>query len=223
MASDIRSVLAGIAGLSMLQLATSAAGKGPAALADIAQWPAGVLNWWLSPGVPAIPQTSASKTQQASVSSYVQSGASSASTSPAVSGGGASVAGRSIASYAMQFIGKPYVYGGTSPTGWDCSGFVQYVLQHLGVSSVPRTSEQQWAWVQQIPRSALQAGDLVFAQFPGDNSSPGHVGIYVGGGQVLSAEDPAQGTGVSSLASWGSAIVGYGRIPGSSNGGTVLL
>ena len=59
---------------------------------------------------------------------------------------------------------------------------------------------------------------LVFAQFPGDNASPGHVGIYVGNGQVLCAEDPAAGIGYSTLESWGSNIVGYGRAPGASAG-----
>lgn len=124
-----------------------------------------------------------------------------------------------IVAEAEKYVGAPYVYGGTTPAGWDCSGFVQYVLEAEGVSNVPRTSEQQWAWVQQIPESQLQPGDLVFAQFPGDNASPGHVGIYVGNGQVLSAEDPQLGTGYASLASWAGNIVGYGAIPGSATTG----
>jgi NlpC/P60 family len=122
-----------------------------------------------------------------------------------------------IVTEAEKFVGAPYVYGGTSPTGWDCSGFVQYVLTHVGVSGVPRTSEQQWSWVTKIDKSQLQPGDLVFAQFPGDNASPGHVGIYVGNGKVLSAEDPAQGTNYDTLSDWGSAIVGYGRPPDASS------
>jgi cell wall-associated NlpC family hydrolase len=111
---------------------------------------------------------------------------------------------------AVSFVGKaPYVYGGTSPTGWDCSGMVQYIYSKLGIN-LPRTSEEQWAAVQHIDASQLAPGDLVFAQFVGDNASPGHVGIYVGNGQIVSAEDQQLGTGYSSLASWGSAIVGYG-------------
>lgn len=114
-----------------------------------------------------------------------------------------------------KFKSSPYVWGGTSPAGFDCSGLVQYSLEQLGISNVPRTSESQWAWVQQIPYSEIQPGDLVFAQFPGDTGgSPGHVGIYIGGGNVYSARDPSAGIGVDSLASWGSAVVGYGRIPG---------
>jgi NlpC/P60 family len=127
-----------------------------------------------------------------------------------------SLTGAQIVTEAEKFVGAPYVYGGTSPTGWDCSGFVQYILLHLGETNVPRTSEAQWAWVTKVSKADLQPGDLVFAQFPGDNASPGHVGIYVGGGRVLSAEDPAQGTNYDTLSDWGSAIVGYGRPPSAT-------
>jgi len=129
-----------------------------------------------------------------------------------------SVSGNAIVAEIEKFKGYPYVYGGTSPAGFDCSGLVQYVLQTLGVKGVPRTSEEQYAWAEKIDKSDLAPGDLVFAQFPGDNASPGHVGIYIGNGMVESAEDPAAGVGTSSLSSWGSAIVGYGRVPNSSAG-----
>jgi cell wall-associated NlpC family hydrolase len=122
---------------------------------------------------------------------------------------GAGALGEAV-TLATSFVSKaPYVYGGTSPSGWDCSGMVQWIYNKLGIS-LPRTSEEQWAAVQHIDASQLKPGDLVFAQFAGDNASPGHVGIYVGNGQVISAEDQQLGTGYSSLASWGNAIVGYG-------------
>ena len=130
------------------------------------------------------------------------------------------VTGSQIVSEVEKFSGGKYLYGGTTPSGFDCSGLVMYVLTTLGVSGVPRTSEAQYAWVQKISASELQPGDLVFAQFPGDNESPGHVGIYTGNGQVLSAEDPAAGVGYSSLSSWGSAIVGYGRVPNTPASGS---
>lgn len=117
--------------------------------------------------------------------------------------------------------GYKYFYGGTSTsTGFDCSGLIYEALIKLGYKNPPRTSEAQWAWVQQnntqVSKANLVPGDLVFAQFPGDNASPGHVGIYIGNGDVYSAQDPALGIGISSLSSWGNAIVGYGRVPDSA-------
>jgi NlpC/P60 family len=110
--------------------------------------------------------------------------------------------------------------GGTGPQYYDCSGLVQQTLEHLGAQNVPRTSEEQWSWVTHISQAQLQPGDLVFAQFPGDNASPGHVGIYVGGGQVYSAQDEALGIGNASLASWSGNIVGYGKVPDSTETGS---
>lgn len=128
------------------------------------------------------------------------------------------ITGSQIVSEIQKFKGFPYVYGATGPSSFDCSGLVQYALTKLGVANVPRTSEEQWGWVQKISASQLQPGDLVFAQFPGDNASPGHVGVYVGNGQIESAEDPAHGVADSSLAGWGNNIVGYGRVPSSTPG-----
>jgi hypothetical protein len=119
--------------------------------------------------------------------------------------------------------GYKYVYGGTTSAGYDCSGLIYAALTKLGYTNVPRTSEDQWAWVQStnntVTQSQLQAGDLVFAQFPGDAASPGHVGIYIGNGQVYSAEDPSLGIGIASLASWAGNIVGFGRVPAESTTG----
>lgn len=123
--------------------------------------------------------------------------------------------------------GYKYVYGGTTKAGYDCSGLIYAALQGLGYTNVPRTSEAQWAWVQSthntVTASQLQPGDLVFAQFPGDNASPGHVGIYIGNNQVYSAEDPSQGIGVASLSSWAGNIVGYGKIPAESTTASASL
>lgn len=130
----------------------------------------------------------------------------------------ATISGNAIVAEVEKFAGGRYIYGGESPSGFDCSGLVMYVLTTLGVSGVPRTSEAQYAWATKISAADLAPGDLVFAQFPGDNASPGHVGIYTGGGKVLSAEDPADGIGYSTLDSWGSAIVGYGRVPDGTAG-----
>lgn len=117
-----------------------------------------------------------------------------------------------------KFAGDQYVYGAAGPSTFDCSGLVQYAAEKMGLKNVPRTSEEQWKWVTHIDKSQLQPGDLVFGQFPGDNAPPGHVGVYVGNGQILAAADPAQGVSYSSLDSWGNAVYGYGRIPGDSGG-----
>lgn len=106
-------------------------------------------------------------------------------TSAAAPSGGGSGKGQSVVNYAMQFIGNPYVYGGTSLTnGADCSGFVQSVYKNFGVS-LPRSSSQQ--------RSAGTAVDYASAQ-PGDIVCyAGHVGIYIGNGQIVHASSPTTG------------------------------
>jgi NlpC/P60 family len=143
------------------------------------------------------------------------------------------IQGTALVAEVEKFKGFPYVFGAAGPRTFDCSGLVQFALQTLGEKNVPRTSEAQWAWVTKVSKANLQPGDLVFAQFPGDpQASPGHVGVYIGNGQVFSARSPSAGIGVDSLASWGSAIVGYGRPPnetttaaagtGGGSGGGIL-
>ena len=135
-----------------------------------------------------------------------------------------------------RFIGTPYVWGGASPKGFDCSGLVEYALKQVGVKDPPRTSEEQWAWVKHITRSQLQPGDLVFyAGSDGTNSQPGHVAIYVGDGDVVQAPHTGADVDKISLQDMGPAA-GYGRIPGiggasgggnagsaGSDGGTAVL
>lgn len=90
-----------------------------------------------------------------------------------------------LVSHACEFIGAPYVYGGTSSDGFDCSGFTYSVYADLGYS-LPRTAEQQSAVGVWVPRSELRQGDLVFFRTDGSDGI-GHVGIYVGMGKFIHA------------------------------------
>jgi cell wall-associated NlpC family hydrolase len=87
-----------------------------------------------------------------------------------------------VIAYAKQFLGVPYVWGGSTPRGFDCSGFVQYVYRNSVGTSLPRVSRDQQNAGTRISPSQVQPGDLVF------NGSPAyHVGIYIGGGQYIHA------------------------------------
>ncbi|MGI6119394.1 MAG: NlpC/P60 family protein [Desulfosporosinus sp.] len=87
-----------------------------------------------------------------------------------------------ILNFAAQFLGTPYVWGGTTPSGFDCSGFVQYVYRNNGIS-LSRTSEQQFKNGVSVSRSELRPGDLVF--FHTYSSGASHVGIYVGNNTMI--------------------------------------
>ncbi len=93
-----------------------------------------------------------------------------------------------IINTAKSFLGTPYLWGGTSPSGFDCSGFTQYVLAQNG-KSIPRTSQEQFASGQAVDKSQLQAGDLVFYNWSGGTEAT-HVGIYEGNGKMIHAPHP---------------------------------
>lgn len=102
--------------------------------------------------------------------------------------------GNNVVSFAESLIGVPYVYGGTTPSGFDCSGFVQYVYSHFGVN-LPRTTTQQENCGTQIPVSQAQPGDLYFW---GDKGSTYHVAICIGNGQYIAAPEPGQSVSIGS-------------------------
>lgn len=109
----------------------------------------------------------------------------------------ASSAGGSVLDIAAQYVGTPYVYGGTTPSGFDCSGFTQYVFAQAGIS-LPRTAAAQGAAGQRVSRSEAQPGDLAVT------SDGGHVGIYAGGNQWY--DSPRPGKSVSLRDIWTSDV-----------------
>lgn len=116
-----------------------------------------------------------------------------------------------VITYAKQFIGTPYRYGGSSPSGFDCSGFTSYVYKHFGVS-LSHSSQAQYGQVNKVSRGELQAGDLVF--FATGGKSIGHVGIYVGGGQFIHSPSAGRSVCIESMSSgyYASRYVGGGRV-----------
>ena len=123
-----------------------------------------------------------------------------------------SIAGGSnaIVSTAQKFMGVPYVFGGTTPKGFDCSGLVQYVFKMHGVS-IPRLADEQYTIGKSVSRNQLSAGDLVF--FNTDSSGISHCGIYVGDGKFLHASS-SRGVRIDSLDSeyWKPKYVGARKV-----------
>jgi peptidoglycan DL-endopeptidase CwlO len=111
-----------------------------------------------------------------------------------------------VVGIAMRYLGTPYVYGGASPSGFDCSGFIMYVYAQVGVS-LPHNAAAQYGYGTPVDRSQLQPGDLVFF------NGLGHAGIYVGGGSFIHAPHTGDVVKISSLSGWYSSTwVGARRL-----------
>ena len=99
------------------------------------------------------------------------------------------ISASTLVKYAKQFIGVPYIYGGTTPKGFDCSGLVQYVYRHFGIN-ITRTTKTQINDGREVGRNELKPGDLVFP-------SKDHVTLYIGNEKLLHAPQPGEKVKIS--------------------------
>jgi len=123
-------------------------------------------------------------------------------------GGSSSV--RRVVQTSLSYQGVPYVFGGTTPNGFDCSGFTRYVFAQAGIY-LPRSADEQYEVGRAVSYSRLQAGDLVY--FSTYESGASHVGIYLGNGQFISATS-SRGIAIARLYSgyWGDRYIGARRV-----------
>lgn len=103
--------------------------------------------------------------------------------------------GRQIADYALEYVGYPYVYGGEDPSGFDCSGFMQYVFAHFGYT-INRTATAQLQNGYYVDYDDLKPGDIIYF---GSGSIASHVGLYIGDGKFVHAQSSSTGVVISSL------------------------
>lgn len=135
------------------------------------------------------------------------SGNSAASASPK------NVTGQMIVDKARQYLGTPYVYGGASPSGFDCSGFTYYVLSQLGYSPA-RTPAAQISLGTPVEKKDLKPGDIVFFAGTGGASGISHVGLYVGNGQFIHSPNSRSVVSYADLTSgyWATYYYGARRV-----------
>lgn len=154
------------------------------------------------PPPPPAPRATTRASRSADRSAPATESAATESAAPAPSGN-LSASRENVMAVAARYVGVPYRYGGTSPSGFDCSGYVQYVFGQVGIS-LPRTSSAIAGAATKISRDQAQPGDLVY--------KPGHIGIYAGGNMMYDA--PSSGGAVSKREMWSSDFGFYRVING---------
>lgn len=151
----------------------------------------------------------APKVQEAQQPAPKQAAAPSQPPAPAPQAAASSDLGMQIANVALRYSGYGYVFGGTTPAGFDCSGFTSYVYSRFGIY-IGRDTWAQWRSGRAVSQSNLLPGDLVFFN---TYASVSHVGIYIGGGMMINAQSESVGVAVTSIYSsyWGPRYVGARR------------
>lgn len=129
---------------------------------------------------------------------------------PQVSRDSSTASARRIIQFSTRFLGVPYVFGGTTPGGFDCSGFTRYVYWTVGVD-LPRMADEQFDVGRPVGYSRLQPGDLVF--FTTYTAGASHSGIYLGGGRFISATS-SRGVAIDRMDSsyWSQRYIGARRV-----------
>jgi cell wall-associated NlpC family hydrolase len=131
------------------------------------------------------------------------------SSNPTMPSANANTAAQHAANIAIQQVGVRYRYGGASPSGFDCSGLIQYAYANAG-KRIPRTAAAQWKTMRPVASDDLRVGDVLFFRIAGKMS---HVGLYVGDGRFVHAPSTGRAVAVASLRSdfYVDRLVGAGR------------
>lgn len=131
-----------------------------------------------------------------------------------------SVSGQDLVDYMKKFIGTPYVWGGTSPNGFDCSGLMQYTFSKFGID-LPRVTYDQIGQGTAVSMKGLRPGDLVFFDTEPDRKGPDHVGMYIGDGKMIDAPRPGKNVEIVDITQgyYSDRFMGGRRIAGVTNAG----
>jgi cell wall-associated NlpC family hydrolase len=118
-----------------------------------------------------------------------------------------------VVNYAKEFVGVNYVYGGNSPHGFDCSGFISYVYKNFGIN-LNRSAESMYSNGTKVSKSSLKAGDLLFFDASSRKASGAidHAGIYLGGGRFIHASSSNGEVRIQKLSEYRGTYIGAKRV-----------